>query len=147
MPQGDPRLKIEYYSDQMRRSWDLAGAARSKFKAYKRVLRRFCLKSTDSEATRVLLAQVSYLTSKCELPNNNFKSPVHLKDTYLSHRIRGEYYDIKLQEWRLVDRLLNVRNSLEEIEILQNQITELQQTNAQFRRLNDRLLRHDPRDF
>ena len=36
MPQGDPRLKIEYYSDQMRRSWDLAGAARSKFKAYKK---------------------------------------------------------------------------------------------------------------
>ena len=58
MPQGDPRLKIEYYSNQMRRAWDLAGAARSKFKAYKRVCRRFTLKSEDSEANRVLLSQV-----------------------------------------------------------------------------------------
>ena len=60
MPQGDPRLKIEYYSNHMRRSWDLAGAARSKFKAYKRVCRRFHLKSEDSEATRVLLSQVTF---------------------------------------------------------------------------------------
>ena len=72
---------------------------------------------------------------------------MHLKDTYLSHRLRGEYYDLKLQEWRLVDRLLNVRNSVEEIEILQNQIIAIQQQSAQFRRLNDRLLRHDPRDY
>ena len=65
IPPGDPRLKIEYYSDQMRRSWDLAAAARGKFKAYKRKLRRFCLKSTDSESTRVLLQQVR-LTLLCE---------------------------------------------------------------------------------
>ena len=58
IPPGEPRLKIEYYSDQMRRSWDLAGAARSKFKAYKRKLRKFCLKSIDTESTRVLLQQV-----------------------------------------------------------------------------------------
>ena len=59
--------KIEYYSNQMRRAWDLAGAARSKFKAYKRVCRRFSLKSEDSEANRVLLSQVKSSALKCEI--------------------------------------------------------------------------------
>ena len=76
-----------------------------------------------------------------------FQAPVKLKDDYLSHKLRGEYYDMKLKEWRTVDRILNVRNSLQELEILQNQLAEQQSQNAQFRQLNDRLLRHDPRDF
>ena len=91
MPQGDPRLKIEYYSDQMRRSWDLAGAARTKFKAYKRVLRRFCLKSTDTEATRVLLSQVLSLTFECEIPSHknlvSCSSERHISFTQDSRRI------------------------------------------------------------
>ena len=84
MPQGDPRLKIEYYSDQMRRSWDLAGAARSKFKAYKRVLRRFCLKSIDSEATRVLLTQVK-INIKCESFHINMFSRLFISKIHISH--------------------------------------------------------------
>ena len=70
-----------------------------------------------------------------------------IKDDYLSHKTRGEYYDGKLKEWRLIDRICNVRNSLEELEILQNQLADQQSKNAQFRQLNDRLLRHDPKDF
>ena len=83
----------------------------------------------------------------CEKFSFKIQPPVKLKDTYLSHRLRGEYYDYKLQEWRLVDRLLNVRNSIEEIEILQNQIIAIQQKTAQYCRLNDRLLRYDPADY
>ena len=70
IPSGDSRLKIEYYSNQMRKSWDLAGAAREKFKGYKRVLRRFHLKSTDTEAHRVLLSQVT----SSHLVFKNFKN-------------------------------------------------------------------------
>ena len=54
---------------------------------------------------------------------------------------------MKLKEWRTIDRILNVRNSLQELEILQNQLADQQRKNAQFRQLNDRLLRHDPRDY
>ena len=70
-----------------------------------------------------------------------------IKDDYLSHRIRGEYYEMKLREWRLIDRICNVRNSLSELEILQAQLGEQQRKTAQYRRLNDRLLRHDPKDY
>ena len=59
IPAGEPHLKVKHYSDQSRRAWDLAAAARSKFIAYKRSLRRFTTQSTETEATRVLLQQVN----------------------------------------------------------------------------------------
>ena len=61
IPQGEPHLKVKYYHDQSRRSWDLAAAARTKFAAYKRALRRFNLSTNDADSTRVLLSQVNII--------------------------------------------------------------------------------------
>ena len=61
IPEGDPQLKTKQYSDQLKTAWDCAAAARVKFIGYKKAMRKFHLKSTETEANRVLLQQVNNL--------------------------------------------------------------------------------------
>ena len=59
IPNGNPREKTKYYSDQLKSAWDLAAAARIKFIGYKKAMRKFHLRTSETEATRVLLSQVT----------------------------------------------------------------------------------------
>ena len=58
IPEGNPTAKIEELTEEMRNAWDEASVRRIRFIEYKRALRRFHLRSTDSDQTKALLRQV-----------------------------------------------------------------------------------------
>ena len=59
IPDGDPVEQIQLLSDELRNAWDEAGQRRFRFMQYKRALRKFHLRSTDSDETRAILRMVS----------------------------------------------------------------------------------------
>ena len=58
IPEGNPAEKIQLYESDLRNYWDEAGLRRSRFVQYKKALRKFHLRSTDSDETRALLQAV-----------------------------------------------------------------------------------------
>ena len=58
IPEGNPSQKIQLLSEQMKDAWDEAGRRRFRFMEYKKALRKFHLKSAESDESRVLLSQV-----------------------------------------------------------------------------------------
>ena len=58
IPEGDPRTQIDTLTDQMRNAWDEAASRRIRFIEYKRALRRFHLRSVESDQVKALLSQV-----------------------------------------------------------------------------------------
>lgn len=58
IPEGDPVERIQSLSDELRNAWDEAGQRRFRFTQYKRALRKFHLRSTDSDETRAILRMV-----------------------------------------------------------------------------------------
>ena len=58
IPNGDPSEKISYYETLMRQAMVEAGERRRLFIEYKRLCRRFHIKSVDTEQHRAVLQQV-----------------------------------------------------------------------------------------
>lgn len=61
IPEGNPTEQIATLSQQLRDAWDEAGLRRLRFTEYKRALRKFHLKSIDSDENRALLRMVSHI--------------------------------------------------------------------------------------
>ena len=58
IPEGNPSDKIKLHQENLRNYWDEAGLRRERFVRYKKALRKFHLKSIDSDEVRALLQQV-----------------------------------------------------------------------------------------
>ena len=59
IPEGNPTERIQLLTQKMRDNWDEAGIKRLRFTQYKRALRKFHLRSNESDETRVILSMVS----------------------------------------------------------------------------------------
>ena len=140
IPDGDPVEQIQLLSDELRNAWDEAGQRRFRFMQYKRALRKFHLRSTDSDETRAILRMVS---SNHRFHKQIFvQNPIAMKERYLYFRLNGELLDKKLSMWRLVDAIVNAKRlSLAEIEVLQNKLADVQEDIKHFSTVNARILR------
>ena len=64
-----------------------------------------------------------------------------MKERYLYFRLNGELLEKKIKMWRLVDTICNARNSVDELEKLQDQLATIQEEIKHFSTLNARILR------
>lgn len=59
IPPGEPSAKITHYENLMRNAMVMAGEHRQAFIEYKRLCRRFHIKSVDTEEHRTILSTVN----------------------------------------------------------------------------------------
>ena len=64
-----------------------------------------------------------------------------MKERYLYSRLNGELCEKKITMWRLVDTILNAKNSIEELERLQDKLATIQEEINHFSTVHARLLR------
>ena len=72
---------------------------------------------------------------------SNVQNPIAMKERYLYYRLNGELFEKKINMWRIVDTICNARNSVEELEKLQDKLATIQEEIKHFSNLNARILR------